>query len=448
MNLTPLAVIVLVAAALLGVAGTWSARVALFPWWRLVVVLLVAGLSYEFVAVRRRGISATWRSARRLFLGRAETIELDLGNPSSRPLTLRTLPVLPPGIVEAEDAAAPGGRGIAERPPDEALELRLPGRGSARSEVAVRAVVLGSHEWPSLPVRVLGPLGLAWWSRKVATSARSTVLPDTLGRRATITGSAEAGSAPQSRLGSGHELYQLREYRSGDPRNTIDWKATARTSRLITRVFSEDQHLEIMILLDAGRTSRTEFDGMSQLGHYVNLAARFAEYCAAGDDRVGLVVYTDRPLRIVPPGRGHAGVLEIRRALAGLEPHPIESDVLEAALEVRRLVKHHCLTIVLTDLYESTSTGRLAQTARLLAPKHLPMMVGLLGTEVATLAEGEAHDWLDPYRGLAARAYARQVRANIAQLGALGALAMTARPEELDRKVLGRYRLLRSQHRV
>jgi uncharacterized protein (DUF58 family) len=444
-NLTPLAVIALVVAALLGIVGTWSDAFGGVPWWRLVVALLVAGLAFEFLTVRGRGISAAWRSAERLFLGRAETVELELGNRSSRRLTMRTLPILPHGIVDA------GTRDGEPDDPDEPVdvrELRVPARGAASTPVWVRAIELGTLEWPALPVRVLGPLGLAWWTRKVTTDARSTVLPDTLGRRAAITGSAEAGTAPQSRLGSGQELYQLREYRSGDPRHTIDWKASARTSRLITRVFSEDQHLEIMILLDAGRTSRTEFGGMSQLGHYVNLAARFAEYCASGDDRVGLVVFADRPLRVVPPGRGRAGVLEIRRALSGLEPHPIESDALEAALRVRRLVRHRCLAIVLTDLYESSATGRLAQTAKLLAPKHLPLMIGLLGAEVSSLADAEAREWVDPYRGLAARAYARQVRANIARLGELGALAMTARPEELDRKVLGQYRLLRAQHRV
>jgi uncharacterized protein (DUF58 family) len=448
-NLTPFAVVALVAAALLGIVGTWSDALGEFPWWRLVVALLVIGLIYEFLAVRSRTVAAAWRSAGRLFLGRVETLELELGNLSARALTLRTLPVLPGGVAEASEAGARAQATVsADGPPVEARELRLPPSGRIRTGVAVRPIELGAHAWPMLPVRVLGPLGLAWWSRRVATDAESTVLPDTLGRRAAITGSAEAGAAPQSRLGGGHELHQLREYRSGDPRHTIDWKASARASRLITRVFSEDQHLEIMILLDAGRTSRTEFDGMSQLGHYVNLAARFAEYCAAGDDRVGLVVFADRPLRVVPPGRGGSGVVQIRRALAGLTPQSIESDALEAGLRVRRLVRHRCLAIVLTDLYESSSTGRLAQTAKLLAPKHLPLMIGLLGDEVATLADGEARDWLDPYRSLAARAYARQVRANIAHLGELGALAMTARPEELDRKVLGQYRLLRAQHRI
>lgn len=445
MSLTPLAVIALVSATLLGVASTWSDVLGEFPWWRLVVGALVLGLTVEFLTVRKRAVSASWRSAERLFLGRVDSLELELGNPSRRALTLRTLPLLPDGIADADE---PEPLESSDRAPVEARELRLPAYGAARTQVAVRAITLGTHEWPLLPVRVLGPLGLAWWSRKVGTGAHSTVLPDTLGRRAAIIGSAEAGAAPQSRLGGGHELHQLREYQSGDPRHTIDWKASARASRLITRVFSEDQHLEIMLLIDAGRTSGTEFDGMSQLGHYINLAARFAEYCAAGDDRVGLVVYADRPLRVVPPGRGDAGVLGIRRALAGLEPQPIESDALEAALHVRRLVRHRCLAIVLTDLYESSSSGRLAQAAGLLAPKHLPMMIGLLGGEVWSLLEGEAAEWLDPYRSLAARAYVRQVRGNIARLGQLGALAMTARPEELDRKVLTQYGLLRAQHRI
>lgn len=452
MNLTPLAVVALIAAALLGIAGTWSDALGTFPWWRLIVALLAAGLALEFLAVRRHPVGAAWQDARRLFLGRAETLELELRSESGRALEVRTWPVLPRGIDEAALSfaatscmdASPGTH--TDR--TEEIALRIPPRGAAHAAVTIRPLELGSHAWPALPVRVLGPVGLAWWSRKVDPKTTSVVLPDTLGRRAIVTGSAEVGSTPRSRVGGGHELHQLREYRPGDPRNAIDWKATARSARIITRVYSEDQHLEIMVLLDAGRTSRTEVDGMSQLGHYVNLAARFAEYCSSGDDRVGLVVFADRPLRVVPPGRGLPGLMRIRRALTSLEPHPVESDALEAALRMRSIVRHRCLVVVLTDLYESSATGTLARTAALLARKHLPMMVGLLGGEIAELATAKARDWLGPYRGLAARSYERQVKANVARLGALGALALVARPDELDRKVLEHYRRLRLQHRV
>lgn len=453
MNLTPAAIIGLVAAALLGVAGTWSDAVGEFPWWRLVVALLVIGLVFEFLAVRERRVSARWRTAERLFLGRIETLRLELTNESPYRLAVQTVPVLPEGLVEADTLpgdrwGAGGGQSRDSLPFGLPPPLELPAGKAASLLVAARPVRLGTHAWPTLPVRVLGPFGLAWWSRKLELGSAIAVRPDTLSRGSVGASAAEQGAAAQSKLGGGHELHHLREYRPGDPRHTIDWKASARSSGLITRVFSEDQHLEIVVLLDAGRTSRTEIDGMSQLGHYVNLAARFAEYCSSGDDRVGLIAFADRPLRVVPPGRGVEGVTRIRLALADLEPQPVESDALEAALRVRRLVRHRCLVIVLTDLYESSATSRLAQTARLLAPKHLPMMVGLSGDEVAQLANGEARDWLDPYRGLAAREYERQVHANVARLGELGALAMTARPAELERKVLGAYRLLRVQHRV
>lgn len=454
MNLTPFGILALVAAALLGVVGTWSDALGAFPWWRLAVTCLVVGLAFEFVAVRGRRVSARWRSAARLFLGRAETLELELAGEPRRSLMLRTLPVLPDGIEPADpflpDASAGAGRGdvMGERNALEAIELFVSPDGAAGARIGVRPLRLGAHAWPALPVRVRGPLGLAWWSRKIDPRTTSIVVPDTLGRRAVAAGSAEAGVAMRSKPGRGRELHQLREYRPGDPRNAIDWKATARSSKLMTRVYSEAQHLEIMILLDAGRTSRTVIDGMSQLGHYANLAARFAEYCSSGDDRVGLVVFADRPLRVLPPGGGLPGVVRIRRALAELEPRAVESDPIEAALSMWRVVRHRCLAVVLSDLYEPGSTQGLAAAAALLAQKHLPMIVGLVGSEVAALAAADARHWLDPYRALAASGVKRQVSANVARLTEQGALALAARPAELDGKVLEHYRRLRARHRI
>ena len=104
--------------------------------------------------------------------------------------------------------------------------------------------------------------------------------------------------------------------------------------------------------------------------------------------------------------------------------------------------------MILTDLYEPSAASPLAQSVQLLVPQHLPFVVGLLSEEVIELASRRARDWLDPYRALAARDYRRGIGANVARLGRLGAYAMTARPSELDAKVLDTYRLLRAQRRV
>jgi uncharacterized protein (DUF58 family) len=430
-SLTPFAVVALVLAALVGIAAQWSGSLLAELWWRAVVALVALGLAYELYVTRRLAVAATWAQRASLYLGRTATLDLTLANRSRRPIVLELAPVWPDGLA---------GESRARR-------LRVEAHAAETAALDARAVALGLHAWPGLPTRVRGPLNLAWWSRRLAPDGAARVVPDTLGPRGVFAGSSE-GATAQTTIGGGHELHHLREYRPGDPRHTIDWKATARSSRLVTRVFSEDQHLEVMLLIDAGRTSRTEIEGLQQLGHYANLAARFAEFCVAHDDQVGLIVFADRPIATLKPARGAPAVTRIRAALTELKPSAVESDVLAAALHVRELVRHRCLVVMLTDLYERSATSALAQSARLLVPKHLPLIAGIVSDEVFELAERGADDWLDPYRSLAAREYQRQVGANVARLGQLGAYALTARARELDRRVLDTYGRLRAQRRI
>ena len=432
MSLTPLGLALAAFTMLLGALGQWSATLGAFPWWRLAAGALILGLAYELAVTRGVALGARVRGAARLYLGREQPLHLEVENTLPRPVTVQLAPVWPAGISGSEAA----------------VTLRAAAHGAATVRFGVRPVATGAHAWRPLPARVRGPLGLAWWSRTLRPASELRVVPDVLGRRAAAAGSTQTGPATQAAIGGARELHHLRDYRPGDARHAIDWKATARASRLVTRVFSEDQHLEVLILLDAGRTSRTEIDGMSQFGHYVNLAARFAEYCVAGDDQVGLVAFADGTLATLGPGRGVEAVARIRRALDGLTPRAAESDVVSAALHVRRLVRRRCLVVLLTDLYERTATSQLVQSTRLLARKHLPMVVGLLGEEILRLGDAPAADWLDPYRSLAAREYRRDVDANLTRLARLGARALVARPAELERKVLGEYASLRARRRI
>jgi uncharacterized protein (DUF58 family) len=432
MSLTRPAIVLAVLTMVVGILGQWSGTGAAIPWWRLLAGLLLLALLFELLITRTRAIAARVPDDTQFYLGRNESVAVEFDNPARRPLALQFVATMPEGLTG----------------PDEAQTVVLAPVASSRIELPVRSLALGRHAWTALPARVRGPLGLAWWSRTLPLAASLNVLPDTLGPRGNTQGIMRGGSTTENALGGAMELHHLREYRPGDPLRAIDWKATARTSKIITRVFNEDQHLEVMILLDAGRTSRTQIDEIDQFGHYVNLASRFAEYCVASDDRVGLVAFGDRPLGVLPPGRGIAAVRRIRHMLTGLAPEPVESDVLRAALHLRQLLRHRALVVILTDLYEQTSTSQLVQASRLLLPNHLPMIVGLMSEDVIALAGKSADDWLDPYQSLAARDYQHHVAANVARLTQLGAHALTARPGELDRKVLARYDLLRAQRRI
>ena len=293
-------------------------------------------------------------------------------------------------------------------------------RGKLRQIVALRPLKLGTAHWQSLPLRARGPLGLGWWRKPQRLDADLVVVPDTLGDRQARVGNAPLGVGHRSVAGAGHELDHLRDYQPGDARSAIDWKATARTASLVTRLRREEQHLVVMLVVDAGRTSRTHVDGLSQLGHYANVCARFAEHVVANGDQAGLVTVAERPLCRLAPGRGVAAAGRIRRELGRLATEAAETDLVAAALAVKQLVRHRCLIVLLTDLYGQAGSGRLMQSIRLWVPKHLPVVAGLIAEDVDRLRTAPAREWQDPYVSLAAADYRRNLQASAAGLRRLG----------------------------
>ncbi len=431
MSLTPKTVLFAALVAALGIISTWNPQVIQSAW-KLGLLALALGLIYEWVYVNRVWPSAALEDTPALKLGRLTGLWLQFTNPSGRAIELEYAPAIPEGLAGSRD-----NRRVVLAP-----------AAHTRHEVMVRSLRLGTAVWDKLPARVLGPLGLARWSGKLPLNATISIGPDTLGDRRQVLETGERGAAPKSQIGTGMELHHLRPYRKGDPPGAIDWKATARSGELITRVFGEDQHLEIIVVLDAGRTSRLEMDGMAQISHYVNLAARFAEYAAMADDRVGLVVFSDRVHKIVQPQRGIAGVRHLRDALGDLQPDLVESDLMQAAFQVRAMARQRSLVVLLTSLYDRGANDQLARFVRALSPKHLPIVVGITSEEVRTLAEQRADDWFDPYLGLAAQEHRRDLAANAALLTRLGAYAVTTRPRALDAQVMGLYDRLRSRRLI
>ncbi len=434
-SLTPLSYLIIALICVLGIVQVWASDPetgVTFSWWRLMLAVYLLALIYERMRSGARALRLLVPDIVPLRLGRRALIDAALVNQGTNRLECLYALDLPEGLEASKETRT----------------ARLAPGAETSLSFSVLPSALGSHLWSRLPVRVLGPLRLAWWSAGLPVQRTIRVVPDSLGSHDRAAGMVRQGAAAERRQGSGQELHHLREYRPGDPRRAIDWKATARSGELITRVFGEEQHLDIVLVLDAGRTSRNEIDGLSQLGHYVNIAARFAERAVANEDRIGLIAVTDRPVALVPPDGGFRAVRQIRQALTGLATVPVESDMLAAAHELGRMVRHRSLVIVLTDFYGSDPSSGLSQSVRLWVPKHLPMIVGLVGTEVRAIAKREAAEWLDPYESLAAMTYQQDVQRGMEGLARLGAETLLAGPGELEQAVVRRYQMLRAHRRV
>jgi uncharacterized protein (DUF58 family) len=420
------AFVLLVAMALIAIVGDWAGPESLARLWRLPLALLCGGLAYEGLRVRALQLTLRVVGAPRWRLGRSTEVRFEVSRRGDRALALEIAPE-PPRVGEI----------------DRAVRSIVLDRDRPALAVPVTARRLGTAPWPPQRVRVAGSLGLAWWPLRLDPAASAVVVPDVLGAPRGAPGSERVGERSQVRTGAGSELLQLRPFRPGDPVRSVDWKASARRGQLISREFTEDQHLDVVIGIDAGRASGVWVDGLDRLGHYVNATARFAEYVARHDDRIGVVVYGDRPLAALPPARGSAALGRLRSLLAGLEVQATDSNAIHAATRIRSLVRHHCLVILLTDIDDAGSTGQLGSAVRLLRREHRTLVVGLRSAALEAFGDVAAGDWLDPYRTLAAGESREARRRATAALAASGVRALTVRPAALEQSVLSAYLELR-----
>lgn len=431
MHLAQRAYLLVALSAVLAIAGIWAPPGVYGSWWHVPAGLLLLGLALERLYVQAHPLQLEVLSEPRAYLGRALAVRWRFANPAARPLTLEYAPVVPAGF----------------EPLEATRRLTVPARAAREDELTLLPLRLGPQRWPTVPARVLGPLGLAWWSAPLGAVGALLIGPDARTLATQPRGFA-AGMRARRVAGAGSELHQLRAYQSGDPLTRIDWKATARQGSLITREYSEDQHLDVLVVIDAGRLSRVRCGALDRLGLYSNLATRFAVLATAHDDRLGLLIYAERVLSVVPPTRGLAAVTRVRATLEQLDVRLAESDPTAAAVSIRGLLKHRALIVVLTDLDDPGSTGQLRRALSLLTPPHLVMVAGVLSGEIAALAAAPAQRWEDPWVALAA--YEHESRAALQRrlLRYAGVPVVAAPAERLEQAVFDRYEALRRRRRV
>jgi uncharacterized protein (DUF58 family) len=422
----------IVLTALLGLAGTWSDEPAFASAWLFPAFLLLAGLALEAWYLRGTRLDVRLRLDDRLKLGQPAQAAYAFEHNRGRAQVLQYARVLPAGIRQLGDVR----------------EIELPPAGEFRDPVSLLPVRLGRAPFDDVPARLLGRFALAWWSRNLPQAGTLSVAPDHLPRGARPVAGESVGETPRRLPGVGVELLQLREYAPGDALSRIDWKATARRGALIAREYSEAQHLEILIVIDASRASRVRAGDLDRLGLYANVAARLAEHVVSAEDRVGLLVYGGRTPIACTPDRGVRAVTRLRRALESLEPDRGEPDPVAAALQVRRMLRHRGLVVWLTDLAEPARNEMLLQAARALVPRHLPILAAPHAAEIARLAQAPARHWRDPAIAIAAREHRERARAQVAALRQGGVVVLDEPDDELDQAVLDAYLQLRRRRRV
>ena len=153
--------------------------------------------------------------------------------------------------------------------------------------------------------------------------------------------------------GRGMEFAEVREYEPGDDIRSIDWNVTARTGRPYIKRFTEERELTVMLLVDASGSGNFGTGDQMKGEIAVELCALLAFAAIKNNDRVGLLIFTDRIEKFIPPRKGRTHVLRVIRELLYSRPEGTGTDIAQALEYMNRVINRRSIVFLASDFLSS-----------------------------------------------------------------------------------------------
>lgn len=161
-----------------------------------------------------------------------------------------------------------------------------------------------------------------------------------------------AGQYHSAFKGRGMEFSEVREYQYGDDVRDIDWNVTARFHRPYVKVFEEERELTVMLLIDV--SGSLNFGTSTQLKRdlVTEIAATLAFSAIQNNDKIGVIFFSDRIEKYIPPKKGRKHILYIIRELLDFQPESQRTDIAMATAYLTRIMKRRCTSFIISDFYD------------------------------------------------------------------------------------------------
>jgi len=363
-------------ASILEWPGAFEIRLLFWSWFVLVVLIALLDL----YSLRRPRLAITRSLESHLALGVQQWVDIRVENNEQRPQLL-WLTDFPPARLQMEG-----------------LPLRL--RIDPAESVEVRYAITPLRRGPAEFGRVCCRVSSGWhlWEKNYyyAEPQRSKIYPNYKPLfRSSFVGSeqlyVDLGLQVRQRRGEGTDFQQLRDFRVGDSLRQVDWRATARFHKPISREYQEERDQQVVFLLDCGRRMRALDGEISHFDHALNALLISAFVALRQGDSVGLLSFAGQS-RWLAPIKGRFQISRLLDQIYDLDSSPATSDYLDVAQQLMTRQSRRSLVILISSL-EPQDHADLASAARLLSQRHLVMVASMrqqvltdtLAAEVASI---------------------------------------------------------------
>lgn len=149
--------------------------------------------------------------------------------------------------------------------------------------------------------------------------------------------------------GRGMAFSEVREYTPGDDIRTIDWNVTARMGSTYVKVFEEERELNVMLLVDVSASGQFGTQKQFKQDLITELCAVIAFSAAQNNDKIGVIFFSDRIEKFIPPKKGKSHILRIIRELINIEPTQKGTDIQLALKYLTNVIKKKSISFLVSD---------------------------------------------------------------------------------------------------
>ena len=162
-----------------------------------------------------------------------------------------------------------------------------------------------------------------------------------------------AGEYHSAFKGRGMSFSEVREYQYGDDVRDIDWNVTARFNKPYIKVFEEERELTVMLLIDLSESLDFGTSKQTKRNMLTEIAATIAFAAIQNNDKIGVIFFTDRVEKFIPPQKGRKHILYIIRELLNFEPQSSRTDISVPLQFLTNALKKRCTAFVISDFIDN-----------------------------------------------------------------------------------------------
>ena len=172
-----------------------------------------------------------------------------------------------------------------------------------------------------------------------------------------------AGEYHSAFKGRGMAFSEVREYQYGDDIRDIEWNVTARFNKPYVKVFEEERELTVMLVVDVSGSLDFGTSNQFKRDMVTEIAATLAFSAIQNNDKIGVIFFSDKIEKFIPPQKGRKHILYIIRELLYFQPESKKTNVGFALEYLTRAIKRRCMAFVLSDFYTPDKFDKVLQIA-------------------------------------------------------------------------------------